>query len=114
MNQETTNGEAGGGLGAAPCSALDGYIPEIWRVEKDVIYAAIPAVESGLEYARECLTTHDSALGRTTHKNKTWAEAMERDIRHMERTLAMLRACGPNDCPLAPADTQTPNANGNA
>lgn len=71
-----------------PCSALDGYMREIWRVEKDVIYAAIPAVESGLEYARECLTSH---------KNKTWAETMERDIRHMERTLAMLRACGPND-----------------
>ena len=97
MNRDTSNVEAGGGLGAAPCSALDGYIPEVWRVEKDVIYAAIPAVESGLEYARECLITHDSALGRTTYKNKTWAETMERDIRHMERTLAMLRACGPND-----------------
>lgn len=78
-------------------SALHGYIPEIWSVEKDVIYAAILAVESGLEYARECLTAHDSALGRTTHKNKMWAETMEKDIRHMERTLAMLRACGLND-----------------
>ena len=77
-------------------SVIDGYIPEVWFVAKDVIYAAIPAVESGLEYARECLTTHDSALGRTTHKNKTWAETMEKDIRHMESTLAVLRACGPN------------------
>lgn len=83
-------------LRAAPCSAIDGYIPEVWSVQKDVIYAAIPAVESGLEYARECLTAHDSALGRTTHKNRTWAETMEKDIRHMERTLEMLRACGPN------------------
>ena len=53
-------------------------------------------MESGLEYARECLTAHDSALGRTTHKNKTWAETMDGDIRHMKRTLAMLRSCGPN------------------
>jgi len=75
---------------------LPTYIPEVWRVKKDVIYAAIPAVESGLEYARECLAAHDSALGRTTRKNRTWAETMERDIRHMVRTLAMLRACGPN------------------
>ena len=73
------------------------YQPEIWRVEKDTIYAAIPAVESGLEYARECLAHHESALGRTTLKNKTWAETMEKHIRHMERTLEMLRACGPND-----------------
>ena len=72
------------------------YQPEIWRVEKDTIYAAIPAVESGLEYARECLAQHETALGRTTLKNKTWAETMEKDIRHMERTLEMLRACGPN------------------
>jgi len=72
------------------------YVPEIWRVEKDTIYAALPAVESGLEYARECLAQHENALGRTTLKNKTWAETMEKDIRHMERTLEMLRACGPN------------------
>ena len=87
--------EARSELDQAPGS--DSYQPEIWQVEKDVIYAAIPAVEAGLEYARECLTTHDSSLGRTTHKNKTWAETMEKDIRNMERTLATLRACGPNN-----------------
>lgn len=72
------------------------YQPEIWQVEKDVIYAAIPAVESGLEYAKELLATHDRDLGRTTLKNKTWAETIEADIRHMTRTLEMLRACRPN------------------
>ena len=84
---------------ALPAADLFGplaYVPEIWRVEKDTIYAAIPAVESGLEYARECLATHEISLGRTTLKNKTWAETMEKDIRHMKRTLEMLRACKPN------------------
>ena len=76
---------------------MDTYLPEIWRVEKDVIYAAIPAVENGLEYARECLAQHDAALGRTTLKNKAWAETMEKDIRHMERTLELLRACKPDN-----------------
>ena len=93
-NKQDINAEA------VRSSALLGpltYQPEIWRVEKDAIYAAIPAVESGLEYARECLAQHETALGRTTLKNKTWAETMEKDIRHMERTLEMLRACGPND-----------------
>lgn len=85
------------------------YVPEVWNVEKDVIYAAILAVESGLEYARECLATHDSALGRTTHKNKTWAETIESDIRHMERTLAMLRACRPNDHRELPPPTMPEN-----
>lgn len=73
-----------------------GYISEIWSVKKDAVYAAISAVESGLEYARECLIAHDAALSRTTYKNRKWAEAMEKDIRRMERTLGMLRACGPD------------------
>ncbi len=96
--QETSQQPEGGA--AVRSSDLLGpltYQPEIWRVEKDTIYAAITAVESGLEYARECLAQHENALGRTTLKNKTWAETMEKDIRHMERTLEMLRACGPND-----------------
>ena len=75
---------------------MDDYIPEMWSVQKDVIYAAIKAVEDGLEYARDCLTSHDIALGRTTKKNRTYAEIMEEEIQHMELTLAMLRACGPN------------------
>ena len=57
-----------------PASVLLGplaYVPEIWRVEKDTIYAAIPTVESGLGYARECLAHHEEVLGRTTLKNKT-------------------------------------------
>lgn len=74
-------------------NAFDGYKPEMWTIQKDVIYAAIPAVENGLEYARECLITHDSALGRTTLKNKSWAETMEKDIRQMESALAMLKGC---------------------
>jgi hypothetical protein len=73
------------------------YQPEIWQVEKDVIYAAIPSVEAGLEYAKELLAAHDRDLGRTTLKNKTWAETIEADIRHMTRTMEMLRACGTNE-----------------
>lgn len=77
-------------------SGFQEYQPEIWAVKKDDIYAAIHAVQNGLEYARECLTMHDTNLGRTTYKNKSWAEQMEEDIQHMERTLAALRLC-PND-----------------
>lgn len=59
--------------------------------EKDTICAAI---QSGLEYARECLATHETNLGRTTLKNKNVAETIEKDIRQMEGTLEMLRHGG--------------------
>lgn len=68
------------------------YQPHIWTVKKDTIYAAIQAVEDGLESTRELLVKHDAELGRTTQKNKGWAETLEASIAHMERTLAMLRA----------------------
>lgn len=80
---------------AAVCDALvrapNEYRPELLTVKKDYIYAALYAVQNGLDYARECLITHDSNLGRTTLKNRTWAERMEEDIRHMESTLTNLR-----------------------
>jgi hypothetical protein len=71
--------------------------------------AAIHAVGSGLEYARECLAHHDTSLGRTTLKNKAWAETMEGDIRQMERTLEMLHSCVPNE-PAARCADETPKA----
>ena len=63
------------------------YQPEQCTIRKDTLYAAIPAIENGLEYARECLATHEEALGRTTRKNQLTAEAMERDIVQMQTAL---------------------------
>jgi len=84
--------------------SLAQYQPEIWPVAKDVIYAAIPAVEAGLDYARECLLTHDTSSGRTTLKNKTWAEHIEDDMRNMQVALSMLRALHrPNEKKLSRA-----------
>ncbi len=68
------------------------YEPERWTVKKDAIYAAIEAVQSGLEHTRSALCDHDAQLGRTIAKNKWWAETMERDIAQMEKTLAMLKS----------------------
>lgn len=48
------------------------------------------AIEVGLEYARQCLTNHDAALGRTTHKNRTWAETIEGEIQQMKNALDLL------------------------
>ena len=38
------------------------------------------ALDTGEQYARDALTEHDSSLGRTTLKNKRWAESIETDI----------------------------------
>ncbi len=69
------------------------YIPEIWQVCKDTIYAAIAAVEDGLEFAHEVLVAHDTNLGRDMKKNKVWAETIEASIRQMELTLKLLKDC---------------------
>jgi len=63
------------------------YEPEMLTVRKDYIYAAIHAIKNGIEYAQMCLNEHDTALGRTTLKNRNWAETMERDIRQMKQSL---------------------------
>lgn len=42
------------------------------------------SLEAGLDYARECLATHEVNLGRTTKKNQLWGETMDRDIEQME------------------------------
>ena len=68
------------------------YQPEIWQVRKDYIYAAITSIQDGLGYAEECLQEHDGRLGRTTRKNKLWAEIMEKDIAQMRLSLEWLRS----------------------
>jgi hypothetical protein len=64
-------------------------------VDKDTFYAITSALINGIGYARDCLCAHDLSLGRTTHKNKTYAELMEADIRHMEATLTTLKETNP-------------------
>lgn len=72
------------------------YYPEIWSVKKDTIYAAIHSLQNGLAYTREMLQGRDRSFGRSIISDQIIAQRMETDIMHMERTLAMLRDCGPN------------------
>lgn len=67
------------------------YIPEIWGVKKDTIYAAISALEAGLEYAQECLADHDQKLGRTIRRNREWAETIEEDIKKIKKSIEELK-----------------------
>lgn len=66
------------------------YQPEDVTIRKDAVYNAENALKKGLEYAKDALTNHDTSVGRTTYKNKAWAELMEKDIKFMEDTLKFL------------------------
>ena len=68
------------------------YIPEMIAVEKSFLLHDLKfAIEAGLEYAQESLYLHDQSLGRTTKKNKSWAETMERDINYMKVMLERIK-----------------------
>ncbi len=64
----------------------------MWSVDKSDIYSAIHNLSAGLDYTRELLSQHEVNLGRSTRKNRMWAEQMESDIRSMETLLIKLRA----------------------
>jgi hypothetical protein len=68
------------------------YEPEMLTFDKTIIYAAISALESGLEYAQECLIRHDQNLGRTISRNKREAEYMEEDIEKIKAAIKELKS----------------------
>ena len=68
------------------------YISDVWPVSKYDIYAARDAIAIGLVHTKESLEQHDSVCGRSTAKNKMWAERLEKDITQMEDALQALKA----------------------
>ena len=48
------------------------------------------SLHNGLDYAQSSLIEHDTNLGRTTRKNKQWAEQIERDIANFQTNLEVL------------------------
>ena len=67
------------------------YIPEIWSIKKDLVYKAISCLQGGLENTQSALVEHDVALGRTTTKNRMWAETLEQEIRDMKDCIKQLK-----------------------
>lgn len=64
--------------------------PDLWKIDKFIVYNLIDSLEAGLENTQDLLIEHDSNLGRTTTKNKSWAETLEKQIRGMEDCLKKL------------------------
>jgi hypothetical protein len=67
------------------------YEPEMRTVQKDVIYAAITAIETGLDHARDNLAQFDATYDRCRPRHKREAEFIEGEIAQMEAALAGLR-----------------------
>ncbi len=56
------------------------------------IIAARKAIDTAKDYVAQALAEHEMALGRTTLKNRLWAEQMETDIKQMDEVLKLLPA----------------------
>lgn len=75
------------GFNSSPCE----YQPEMLTIKKDLIYKIIPCLQAGLENTQSVLMEHDAVLGRTTTKNKMWAETLEQEIRDMKDCIRQLK-----------------------
>lgn len=67
------------------------YQPEILAVPRPEIEMIIYSLEIGLENTQAVLIEHDASLGRTTKKNKSWAETLEGDIEFIKSSLTFLK-----------------------
>jgi hypothetical protein len=66
------------------------YQPVTIRVNETELMNIFDNLESGLEYMQGELTGHDAALGRTTKKNRSWAETIESDILKTKQSMEIL------------------------
>lgn len=102
MNTESTPPPEG-------LAAATGPEPLRYWVEGALMDRIKASLEDGLENTHSALIEHDSSLGRTTHKNRWWAETLERQIEEMKAVIQML----PNDIrqpPLPSDDTNNTKA----
>lgn len=60
------------------------YQPETISIPILELQNIIDALECGLEHTQTVLAEHDASLGRTTRKNKNWAEQLEKDIEFLK------------------------------
>lgn len=68
------------------------HLPEMWTIKKDLVDKIIPCLEAGLENTQSALAEHDASLGRTTTKNRMWAETLEKQIQDMKDCIKELKS----------------------
>jgi len=65
--------------------------PTFVSVNEEVLRRALAVADDAREFAQELLTRHDEDLGRTTMKNKMWAEQLEKSIAQAKVGITELR-----------------------
>lgn len=69
---------------------------ELWHIDRTLVESAISCLQSGLENTQSALVEHDVALGRTTTKNRMWAETLEKEIEDTKDCIKQLKMVGIN------------------
>jgi len=64
---------------------------EYSTVKKDAIHSIITVLQIGLQNTEELLSMHDASLGRTTPKNKSAAEQLEKEIDSIKEQIKELK-----------------------
>jgi len=74
-----------------PFANIQEYRSETVRIEIPELENAIDALQAGLEHTQTALIEHDASSGRTTRRNKFWAQTLETDIAAMEKSIKFLK-----------------------
>lgn len=67
------------------------YEPLMIQIPEQDLRNILDCLESGLESTQELLIQHDRNLGRTTKKNKMFAEMMESEIERTKTVIKQLK-----------------------
>ena len=65
--------------------------PTFLSVDKEILLRALESAEIAKEFSTELLTAHDESLGRTTCKNKMWADQLLACIAKADQSINELR-----------------------
>lgn len=85
-----------------PQKDMSEYQPETIAIPTLEVQNIIDALQAGLEHTQTVLAEHDSSLGRTTRKNQSWAEILEKDIENIKCRTVFLKTKlvgGTSHCP---------------
>ena len=67
---------------------------ELWYIDRTLVENTISCLQSGLENTQSTLVEHDRVLGRTTTKNRMWAETLEQEIKDTKECIRQLKTLG--------------------
>lgn len=68
------------------------YEPVSIAIDQHLLANIYENLQDGVEYMHNALTEHDSTLGRSTKKNRSWAETIEVDLVKAKQSISRLKS----------------------